>query len=85
MSELLRNEHTRGRIVAVHEQTLHLVTDAGVDFELLIPPDSTVDTAQLEQLHASGAEVEIEYEGSPGSHSAHLIAVHSAAAGAPQP
>lgn len=82
MSEVLRNEHTTGKIVAVHEQSLHLVTEQGVDFELLIPPDHTFDLAQLEQYRDSGAQVRVEYEGSPGGHSATLLGFHAVGTGA---
>jgi len=70
MSEVLRNEHTVGKIVAVHEQTLHVVTEQGVDFELLIPPEHDFDLAELERFRESGAPVRVEYDGSPGGHSA---------------
>ena len=83
MSELLRNEHTTGLIVAVHEQTIHLVTDQGVDFELMIAPDHPVDTAALERFRAAGPRVRVEYEGSPGAHSAHLLSVQAAEAESP--
>ena len=76
MSEFLRDEHTTGKIVAVHEQTMHLVTEQGVDFELLIPPDHSFDMAQLEQYRDSGTPVRVDYEGSPGGHSATLLGVH---------
>lgn len=73
MSEVLRNEHTTGKIVAVHEQTLHLVTEQGVDFELLIPPGQSFDLSELERYRESGAKVRVQYEGSPGGHSATLL------------
>lgn len=78
MSDVLRNEHTTGRIVAVHEQTLHLVTEQGVDFELLIPPDAAIDVAALERYQASGSQVRVDYEGSPGGHSATLKRIAAA-------
>ena len=83
MSELLRDEHTTGRVVAVHEQTVHLVTDQGVDFELLVAPDHPVDVAELERFRAAGTRVRVDYEGSPGAHSAHLLRVQAAEAESP--
>jgi hypothetical protein len=78
MSDVLNDIHTTGKIVAVHEQTLHLITEAGVDFELLIPPDTTLDRAELERYRDSGELVRVEYDGSPGGHSATLRAVQPA-------
>jgi hypothetical protein len=78
MSEVLRDQHTTGRIVAVHEQSMHVVTEQGVDFELLIPPDCPVDLAELERYRDSGANVRIDFDGSPSAHSAHLTAVRPA-------
>jgi len=78
MSEVLRDERTVGRIVAVHEETLHVVTEQGIDFELLIPPDSALDRDQLRRFEESGENVAIHYQGSPGGHSGTVLGVEPA-------
>lgn len=78
MSDILGDQHTTGRIVAVHEQSMHVVTEQGVDYELLIPPDCAVELAELERYRDSGINVRVDFEGSPSAHSAHLVAVRPA-------
>jgi len=73
VSEVLRDEHTVGKVVAVHPETVHVLSEAGVDFELLVPPGATFDLDELRRFVDTDQPVRVRFKGSPGGHSGTLL------------
>lgn len=57
----------RGRIVLVQEQSFRLITDDGRGVHLTLGVFAWPFPHRLKQLRDAGTEVEVEYDGVPGT------------------